>query len=162
MAAATPTCSSDRCARAKDTVARFTLAAAVRGAIPLPGSALATLAEATALVAAIGSIYGHPVNAKLLTSELAGSVGSYTVSRVILLEGARLVSWLAGPLGVTASSALCATSLAAQTWELGMLAIAYFERGGVLPSDEEARRIAAAAKADLDLDALRSSHQDNP
>jgi uncharacterized protein (DUF697 family) len=144
---------------AEDTVIGFTLAAAATGAIPVPGASVAIVAENAALVAALGSVYGHEVDAKSVVASLAALSGLNTIGRTVFIEGARLMGWFAGPFGVAGVSALGATTAAVQTWTLGKLAMAYFAGGAQPMSEREARQIAEEAKAEFDLGSVKARHK---
>ena len=145
--------------RADDTITGFTLAAAATGAIPVPGASAAIVAENAALVAALANIYGHPVDAKTVAATLATLGGINSVGRTVFIEGARLMGWFTGPLGVAGVSALGATTAAVQTWSLGQLAMAFFERGAQPLTEQEAHRIAERARDDFDLNDLKARHK---
>lgn len=162
MPAAITTTPSAIQTRAQDTVAAFTLAAAATGAVPVPGASLAIVAENAALVAAIGNIYGRSVNAESVVASLATLGGINTIGRTVFVEGARLMGWFAGPLGVAGVSALGATTAALQTWTLGQLAVAYFEGGDQPLTERRAKQLVEDAREAFDLGALKARRKTVP
>lgn len=150
--------SASELARAEDIVIGFTIAGAATGAIPVPGASLGIVAENTAMVGAIGAVFGHEVRAADLLAALSALGGINTVGHTIFIEGARAMGWFAGPLGVWGVSALGATTAALQTWTLGKLAIAYFEHGGQL-SQHQASQVVDDARSEFDLHELHARHR---
>lgn len=112
----------------------FTVEAMAIGAVPVPGASVAIVAENTAMVSTIGAEFGLKIDLRTVMGAF-GAVGSLnTIRRQLFVEGARLLSWGTGPLGMTPVSALGATTVGLQTWVLGHLAIAMCMHGGALPA----------------------------
>ena len=73
--------SASELARAEDIVIGFTIAGAATGAIPVPGASLGIVAENTAMIGAIGAVFGHEVRAADLLAALTTLGGINTVGR---------------------------------------------------------------------------------
>ena len=121
--------------RAESLVRRYTGIATATGAAPVPGASWAVIAENTAMVNNVASAMGVPVSVGTIVSSfgLVGTVNFF--GKNLFIEGARLLGWGAGPLGIAPVMALGASTAGAQTWILGQLTIAICENGGnPLPS----------------------------
>lgn len=117
------------------------------GAVPVPAASTAIVAENAGMIAVIASEMGVPVTVETVLGSL-GTVGTINiVGRTVFVEGARLLGWFAGPLGVPGVCVLGATTAGLQTWVIGRIAIAICEAGGRELSTTEARAVISAAKA---------------
>jgi hypothetical protein len=147
---------SEALANAKSTVLRFTAAAAVTGAIPVPAVSGAIVAENAVMIAVIASDLGTPITAAKVASCFGFSASVNMIGRAVFIEGARLLGWAAGPLGVTGVSALGATTAALQTWIIGQMAIAVGKAGGESLPTGAAREVIAQAKISFAAHQARS------
>lgn len=140
-------------------LARFTAAAAATGAIPVPATSLAIVAENAALLNAIGSAYGVPVTAATVVGSMGPAAVVNTIGRAVFVEGARALGWFTGPLGLPGVIALGAATAGLQTWCIGQVAIAVCERGGSALPQGEARAVLEEARrtyADFERERQRS------
>ena len=108
----------------------FTIAAAATGAIPVPATSAAIVAENAVMMTRVASTVGVPVSVATVTSSLGFAGTANITGRLLFVEAARAVGWFAGPLGVAGVSALGAFTAGLQTWVLGQLVIAICESGG--------------------------------
>ncbi len=153
---ASPT-SASREAEARDLVAGFTVAAAAIGAIPVPGASVAIIAHNGAMIAAVASTLGVPVTLSQVVAGLGSVAAVNTLGRTVFVEGARLLGWFAGPLGVGGVMALGAATASVQSWSLGHFAIALCRNHGAPLPEVEARRVVEAARREYDLGAWRTA-----
>ena len=139
---------SDRRDRAESLVRKFTGVALTTGAVPVPAASAAVVAENAAMVNAVAAAMGVPVSVGTVVKSM-GPVGCANVlGKAVFMEGARLLSWGAGPGGMAAVSALGATTAGLQTWVLGQLTIAICEHGGKrLPSELSAGVVDTAKRS---------------
>ena len=136
--------------RADALVLKFTGVAIMTGAVPVPATSFAIVAENAAMVSAIAAAMGVPISVETVAASL-GTVGTINlVGRAVFVEAARAMGWFAGPLGVAGVSALGATTAGVQTWVLGRLAIAICENGGDPLPGPVANRVVREAKGSFD------------
>ncbi len=131
---------------AEEILVGFTVTAAATGAIPVPGASAAIIAENAVMVNAVASAMGVEVSLATVTASLGAVAGINVIGRTVFVEGARLLGWFAGPLGVAGVCALGATTAAIQTWVLGQLTIAICENGGRELPKQVAEQVAEDAK----------------
>ncbi len=134
-------------AAAHSTVVRFTVAATVTGALPVPAASLAIAAENAAMIAAIASDCGVPISVATVTESLGLAATANMIGRAVFVEAARFMGWFAGPFGVAGICALGATTAGLQTWIVGSIAIAIARNmGEPIPADA-ARAAVGQARA---------------
>ena len=152
VAPSSPPAPGTRRPEAEVLVNKFTLAACLTGAIPVPSASAAIVAENAAMVAAVANAMGKHVTVLHVMGAIS-SVGSINiVGRTVFIDVARLLSWGTGPGGMLVISALGATTAGVQTWVLGQLAIAICESSdGTVPPDLVAGIQAQATAAVADL-----------
>ncbi len=115
---------------AQSHVRRFTLLAMATGAVPVPSGSAAIVAENTVMLGLIGSAFGQSISPGKVVASL-GTLGTVNlIGRTLFVEGARLLGWASGPLGLPAVCVLGAATAGLQTWMVGQLAIAICEGGG--------------------------------
>ena len=131
---------------AEGVVYRYTAIAAVTGAVPIPATTAAIIAENAAMVNEIAGCFGVPISVQTVVGSM-GLVGTANaIGRAIFVEGARAMGWFAGPLGVAGVSALGAATAGIQTFVLGFLAVAIAENGGLALPSRQARAVIEAAR----------------
>ncbi len=131
--------------QAESIVLKFTGVAVLTGAVPVPATSLAIVAENAAMVAAVASAMRVPVSLGAVVGSM-GALGAANVfGRAVFVEGARALGWFGGPLGVGGVMALGATTAGLQTWTLGQLAISLCANGGAPLQPEVARAVIDAA-----------------
>ena len=145
-----------RIEEARALVRGFTLLAAATGAVPSPGASGALILENAAMFAAVGGTLGVPVTVEsVLTS--VGLFGSLNMAgRQLFVEGAKLLGWATGPLGLPALCAWGAATAAGQTWALGQLAIAIARNGGGPLSPSATRKVLDEGLAEFSSDRWRA------
>jgi hypothetical protein len=119
-------------AHAQRVVWGFTLAAAAKGAIPVPGMSIAIVANNTALIFAVADALGVPISIADVAQFLGTAAAANQVGRRAFVEIARGMGWAAGPFGVAGVALLGAATGATQTWAVGQAAIAVGRRGHAL------------------------------
>jgi len=149
--------------QAEALLLRFTGAATITGAIPVPAASAAIVAENAAMIAAIGSAMAVKVSVQSVAASL-GTVGAVNmVGRALFVEAARFMGWFAGPFGVWGVSVLGATTAGLQTWCLGRLAIAIAEHAGEPLEEHRAREVLSAARetfSEIREDAKRAAKRE--
>jgi len=117
--------------RAEEILLAFVAAAAVTGAIPVPASSAAIVAQNAAMVNVVAAEMGVPVSLTTVAISL-GPVGMINlIGRAVFVDAAKALGWFAGPFGVAGICLLGATTAGLQTWVLGQLVIAICEHGGM-------------------------------
>lgn len=111
-------------------VRNFTATAALTGAIPVPGASVAIVAENLTMLTIISAKLGVEVTPQKVAASWGALAIVNAIGRRLFVEGARMLGWAAGPLGVAGISVLGALTAALQTWVLGQLVIAIAENGG--------------------------------
>lgn len=135
--------------RARTVLLSFVAAATATGAVPVPATSLAIVAENAVMVHAIAATYGMTVDLQSVASSL-GVIGSVNlIGRAVFVEAARAMGWFAGPLGVGGVMALGAFTSGMQAWMIGELAVAVCENGGRAIPPDRARTLLQAARADF-------------
>lgn len=137
--------------KARKTVLKYTVAAASTGAIPVPASSFAIVAEDAAMITHVGHVMGTPVTVETVVSAL-GVVGTINIiGRNLFIEGAKLLSWGTGSVWAAVGlSTLGASTAGLQTWILGNLAIAIVANDGKALERSHAKRVIADARASYD------------
>jgi uncharacterized protein (DUF697 family) len=131
---------------AEGVVYRYTAITALTGAVPIPATTAAIIAENAAMVNEIAGCFGVPISVQTVVGSM-GLVGTANaVGRAVFVEGARAMGWFAGPFGVAGVSALGAATAGVQTFVLGFLAVAIAENGGQALPRPQARTVIEAAR----------------
>jgi len=119
-----------RIEEARAIVRGFTLLAAATGAVPAPGASGAIILENAVMFGAVGGTLGVTVTVEAVLASV-GLVGALNMAgRQLFIEGAKLLGWATGPLGLPALCVWGAATAAGQAWALGQLAIAIARNGG--------------------------------
>jgi uncharacterized protein (DUF697 family) len=133
--------------RATEIVAWYTLAAAVTGALPIPAASTAIVAETTAMIAHISSIFGVPISIKTIVASLGIASTLNLIGRTLFIEAARLLSWGTGGFWASlALSGIGATTAGLQTYIVGRLSIGIGSNFGKVLEPSRAREILGNAK----------------
>jgi len=143
--------SEDKAEQARRIVGWYTLAAAVKGAIPVPATSLAIAANNGFMIAHVAATMGQPVTWQTVVSSL-GVGGTLNVAgRSIFIEAAKALAWGTGSAwAAVALSAVGATTAGVQTYIVGLLAIAIAKNGGEPISEAEAATVVEEAKNSYD------------
>lgn len=132
---------------AHDVVIVYTVAASLTGAIPVPASSTAIIAENGIMISHVSSVMGEDISISDVIASI-GIAGSLNiVGRQIFIEAAKLLSWGTGnwwaaPLlvGVGASTA------GIQTYIIGRISIEIAKKSGNQLSSSEAQNVVKEAK----------------
>jgi len=142
---------ASRRTRADAHLWEFTAVAAITGAIPVPGSSVAIVAENAVMVNVLAGDMGVPISIETVVTSM-GSIALFNqLGRTVFIEGARLLGWALGP----AICMLGATTAALQTWCLGKLVIAICENGGRVIPRRLAEDVMREARESFDWDEVR-------
>ena len=130
-----------------DIVGWYTLAATATGAVPVPASSLAIVANNGFMIAHISAKIGAPVTWSTVLSSL-GLAGTMNIAgRSVFIEAAKTLSWGTGSIWAAAAlSAIGASTAGLQTYVVGLLAIEIARRGGVPLQQDLASVIISDAK----------------
>ncbi|MEZ6855019.1 hypothetical protein [Halodesulfovibrio aestuarii] len=143
--------SEQQISEAKKVIAYYTLAASSTGAVPVPASSAAIIAENGFMLAHIASKLGQPIEMTDVISALGIAGGLNIVGRNVFIEGAKLLSWGTGSLWAMAGlSALGASTAGLQTYMIGMLAIEIGKNNGQALSAHAASKVRSEAKTSYD------------
>jgi uncharacterized protein (DUF697 family) len=132
---------------AEKHVRNFTLAAMATGAIPVPATSLAIVAENVALLSAVAAEYGLQVSLGTIIASMGPATAANAVGRAVFVEAARVMGWFAGPFGVAGVSTLGAATASLQTWVFGQVAIAVCENGGIELAERVRRGVIESARS---------------
>lgn len=130
--------------RSRQITARFAVAAAATGAVPVPAVSAAIVAENAALLIAISGVWDKRITTSDVIRAL-GLMGSVNlIGRALFIELARAMGWAAGPLGMTGVSILGATTASVQTWVVGEVGMVLARHGGEVNASAVSEAIRAA------------------
>lgn len=134
--------------RARDIVGWYTLAAAASGAVPVPASSVAIVANNGFMIAHVNAAMGSTVTWQGVVASL-GMAGTLNIAgRTVFIEGAKALSWGTGSFwALVGLSALGATTAGLQTCVIGLIAIEMAKNGGSPVDHETTGDIVATAKA---------------
>lgn len=137
--------------RARQIVGWYTLAAAGTGAVPVPASSIAIVANNGFMMAHVAAVMKSPVGWWTVVNSL-GIAGTLNVlGRAVFIEGAKGLAWGTGSLwALFGLSALGATTAGLQTFIIGPLAIEIARNGGQAIDQATAAALVAAAKQNYD------------
>lgn len=139
-----------RLERAREIVGWYTLVASGTGAVPLPASSAAIIANNGFMLAHVGAVMGSEISWATVGSSL-GIAGTLNVAgRTIFIEGAKSLSWGTGSVwALVGLSALGATTAALQTYAVGLIAIEICKNGGAPIDTAAAAHVYDSAKQSL-------------
>ena len=136
---------------AKEIVAYYTLAAATTGAIPVPASSAAIIAENGLMLGHIQSALGVTITVASLAQSIGFAAGLNIVGRNLFIEGAKLLAWGTGSVwSASALSALGAGTAGLQTYIIGCIAIELAKNSGKPLDRRETGAIIDDCKASYD------------
>jgi hypothetical protein len=144
--------SSEAVDRARSIVGWYTLAASASGAVPVPASSLAIIANNGFMMAHVSAAIDAPVQWATVVASL-GVAGTLNVAgRAVFIEAAKALSWGTGNIwAAVALSAVGAGTAGLQTYVVGLLAIEIARRGGKALTESEGAAILAKAKETYDV-----------
>lgn len=136
--------------RARDIVGWYTLGAGASGAVPLPATSAAIVANNGFMLVHISAAMGKAVAWDDVLKSL-GIAGTLNIAgRTVFVEAAKALGWGTGSVwALAALSAVGATTAALQTYVIGLIAIEICRNGGVPISPGDAAKIVDLAKASL-------------
>lgn len=146
---------------ATGVVYRYTLIAAATGAVPVPAASLAIVGENAAMVNEIAGCFGVPISVATVVGSMGLASSVNVIGRTVFVEGAKVMGWFAGPLGVGGIMALGASTAALQTMVVGYLAMAIAENGGRMLNGTERRQALASAREEFDRGAWREREREH-
>jgi len=141
-----PQPSSEAIDRARHIVGWYTLAASATGAVPIPASSLAIIANNGFMMAHVSAAIGGPIQWPTVVESL-GIAGTLNVAgRAVFIEAAKSLAWGTGSIWAAAAlSAVGAGTAGLQTYVIGLLAIEVARHGGKpLPAAQGAAILAKA------------------
>lgn len=139
--------SSESIDRARNIVGWYTLAASATGAVTIPASSLAIVANNGFMMAHVSAALGGPVQWQTVVASL-GVAGTLNVAgRAVFIEAAKALAWGTGSFwAAVALSSVGAGTAGLQTYVVGLLAIEIARHGGHPLSEAEAAAILDKAK----------------
>jgi uncharacterized protein (DUF697 family) len=133
--------------KATKFVAYYTGLAAGTGAVPVPASSAAIVAQNGAMLAHISSALGTPIDISVVIKSIGFMGGVNMIGRNFFIEGAKLLSWGTGSFwAAVALSALGASTAGIQTYIIGLIAIEIGKNGGRSLDTVMAKKITKEAK----------------
>lgn len=123
---------------AKEVIAYYTLTAMTAGAVPVPASSTAIIAQNAIMIAHVSSKMGMQIDVQTVMSSMGIATSLNVVAKNLFIEGAKLLSWGTGSIwALAALSAFGATTAGIQTYTVGMIVIEICKNNGrVLDSDK--------------------------
>jgi uncharacterized protein (DUF697 family) len=135
----------------KAVLKKYVLAAAATGAIPVPATSAALVAENCVLLGHMSSIYGCTINLGSIAQSMGAMASVNMIGRGVFVEAARWLAWGAAFTGAPVLVSLIGGSTAGlQTYLIGLVAIEIGKRGGNPLSVAEVKRIIRSGKDDFD------------
>lgn len=133
--------------KARNIVGWYTLAASAKGAVPVPTSSTAIVANNTFMINHVSAAMQQQVRLK----DVAASIGVVStlnmVGRTVFVEGAKALSWGTGSWWALAGlSAFGASTAAGQTYVIGLMTIEICKNGGRPVDKDDARELIKHAK----------------
>ena len=144
---AEPQVSSESIEKVRSIVGWYTVAASATGAVPIPASSLAIVANNGFMMAHVSAALGAPVQWATVVTSL-GVAGTLNVAgRAVFIEAAKALAGGTGSIWAAAAlSAVGAGTAGLQTYVIGLLAIEIARRGGRPLTETESAAILAKAK----------------
>jgi len=141
---------SGKLRRAREIVGWYTLGAIGTGAVPVPATSLAIVANNGFMLAHVGATMGTIVNWEGVVCSL-GIAGSLNIAgRAVFVEAGKALSWGTGNLwALAALSAVGAGTAGLQTYILGLIAIEMSQNGGQPIDSAQVARVIAMARETL-------------
>ncbi|KUM53477.1 hypothetical protein [Rheinheimera sp. EpRS3] len=132
---------------AKDIIGWYTVAATAKGAVPVPATSLAIIANNGFMIAHVSSQLGIITTWDSVLTSL-GVAGTLNVAgRAIFIEAAKALSWGTGNAwAAIALSAVGASTAGLQTYIIGLLTIQISKNGGKPITQKEASEVIDGAK----------------
>ncbi len=136
-----------RIKKAEKIVAKYTMAAAATGAIPVPAASVAIVGENAAMVSHVSSVMGEEVTVPKVVSTM-GTLGMVnTVGRTLFVEAGKLLSWGTGnPWAAGLLMTVGSATAGVQTYIIGNLAIEIGKNKGGILDHKTASQIRNEAK----------------
>jgi hypothetical protein len=136
--------------RAREIVGWYTLAATGVGAVPVPATSVAIVANNGFMLAHVGATMGSVVTWEGVVSSL-GVAGTLNIAgRTVFVEAGKALGWGTGSLwALAALSAVGASTAGLQTYILGLIAIEICRNGGQPIDAKQAARVIATGKETL-------------
>lgn len=137
----------DRVKKARNILAKYTLAASATGALPVPAASGAIVAENAGMIAQIAAVMGEEISVSKVVSSI-GTVGMINfVGRSVFIEVGKLLSWgTLNPWAAVALSGAGSATAGIQTYVVGLLAIEIGKTGGDILEQKAAKKVIGSAK----------------
>jgi len=147
MKATTAADTADNKQRALEIIGWYTLVATGTGAVPVPATSAAIVANNGFMLAHVGLTMGSTVTWQGVLGSL-GIAGTLNIAgRAVFVEAAKALSWGSGNLwALAALSAVGASTAGLQTYIVGLMAIEMCQNGGQPIDVAEAAAVIATAK----------------
>ncbi len=128
--------------RAEKKLAQCVLAASATGAIPVPATSVALIAENTVMISDIASIFEIQIDLHIVMESFSIVGVLNLIGREVFVEGAKLLAWGTGSVWAAAGLvALGATTAGVQTYMIGRLVIAICKNNGEPLNKKQASEI---------------------
>ena len=138
-------------AKAKEIVAYYTLAASATGAVPVPASSAAIVAQNGVMLTHIASALGVEITVSDILSSIGIAGSANIVGKNLFIEGAKALSWGTGSVWAAAAlSALGATTAGVQTYIIGCITIEIAKNEGKALTKNNAQILIENSKSSYD------------
>ncbi len=138
-------------ARMRKVVGWYTLLASGTGAIPLPASSAAIIAEDCAMITHLSAICGQRVSLLTVFESMGVLAAANLFGKTLFIEIAKLLGWgTASPWLLAALCGVGAATAGLQTYIIGLLSIEILKNGNAVIPRHEARNLIEFAKRDYE------------
>lgn len=127
---------------AEKKLAQYVVAASATGAIPVPATSVALIAENTVMISEIASIFEIQIDFHIVMNSFSIVGVLNLIGREVFVEGAKLLAWGTGSIWAAAGLiTLGATTAGLQTYMIGRLVIAICKNNGEPLNKKQASEI---------------------
>ena len=146
------TASTKQTEKATEIIAHYTLLASATGAVPVPASSVAIVAENGIMLAHVADALGiESITISTVVSSMGVAGSLNLLGRTVFIEGAKLLSWGTGSFWTaTLLMALGASTAGVQTYIIGRLAVEIGKNHGKALKGHKGRNVIADAKTNYD------------
>ncbi len=139
--------SNESIEKARNVVGWYTSVATATGAVPVPATSAAIIANNGLMLGHIGSILDAEISWQKVVASF-GVAGSLNIAgRTVFVEVAKILGWGTGSAWALAGlCAVGATTAGVQTYIIGLIAIEIGRKGGGVISQDEANEIISKGK----------------
>lgn len=136
---------------AKGIVAKYVIAAAATGTVPIPASSAAIVVQNAIMISHIASSLGVQITIQNVMESMNAATLLNIAGRNLFIEAAKLLSWGTGSVwAATALSTVGATTAGLQTYIIGCIVIEIAENSGKPLTTRYAKKVISDCKSTYD------------